>query len=79
MATLATEGAKNSWMVLLAMAVLDGGKLHKKVASIVNEVFIEERDGTRSDPSQESLKIFLEVFRQVKSSHALLCCIEAWT
>jgi hypothetical protein len=33
------------------------------------------RDTTRSNPSQYSLKIFLEVFRQVETSHALLYCI----
>ena len=35
------------------------------------------RDETRSNPSQDSIRIFLEVFRQVENSHALLYCVEA--
>ena len=40
--TLAAEGAENSWMVLLAMIVLGGGRLRINAGLELSTKFIEE-------------------------------------
>lgn len=60
-------------MVFLAILALVGGRVRKDQLSTK---FVEEgRDETRSNPSQDILKIFLEVSRQAKTDHALFYCI----